>query len=81
MDKALLKYYEDQFSMLASDAWKELTKDLMDLVNNYSDIRNCDNNDMLQFRKGQLDILDFILNRKQFLEKGYEELTDDKTNI
>lgn len=72
----LQTYYEGQFDMLASPAWKEFEKDLKDMVDAISDIRSCDSPEMLQNRKGQLDILDFILNRKQFLEEGYKDLTN-----
>jgi hypothetical protein len=81
MDKTLQKYYEGQFDMMASDSWKELVADLVDLKDNYVDIRNCEDGNMLHFRKGQVDILEFIINRKEFLERGYEELTNAKENI
>ena len=81
MDKNLQKYYEQQFDMISSNAWKELVADLSDLLENYQNIRNCEDGNMLHFRKGQVDILEFIINRKEFLERGYEELTNAKENI
>jgi hypothetical protein len=42
----------------------------------YENVRHVDSADIMHFRKGQLDILDFIINRKQTLEQGYRDLTD-----
>jgi hypothetical protein len=74
MNNELEKYYDNAFTMMASDGWKDLIEDLTQLrnqVNNLTDIREAN---QLFFRQGQLDILDLILTRKQASEKVYEDL-------
>lgn len=44
----------------------------------YENIRNCDTGDKLQFRKGQVDILDYLIGLKDLSERAYEELNNEK---
>jgi hypothetical protein len=76
MDKELQKYYEGQFDMLSSKPWADLIEDLQNMSKAYENVRHVDSADIMHYRKGQLDILDFIINRKQTLEQGYKDLTD-----
>ena len=43
----------------------------------YENIRNCDN-DTFMLRKGQVDILDYIIGLKELSQAAYEELKDAK---
>lgn len=45
------------------------------MLENYQDIRNCDK-DTVEFRKGQVDILDYIIGLKSLSEQAYEELNE-----
>jgi hypothetical protein len=76
----LQKYYENQFTMMAMPGWADLIEDLQkikDATNNLSLVT--DAND-LYFRKGQIDILDLLLTRRDACGKAYEELKDE-TNL
>ena len=64
--------------MMSTKAWKQLIEDLLDMRTQYENIRNCDK-DTVEFRKGQVDILDYMVGLKDLSEKAYEELNE--TNI
>jgi hypothetical protein len=75
MSPELQQYYEDRLSMMSSRAWTQLIEDLLDMRTNYENIRNCDK-DTVEFRKGQVDILDYLIGLKDLSEKAYEELNE-----
>jgi len=74
MDKELQKYYENMFSMMASTGWKFLMEDLEKLKQQVENIRTVEDSQTLHYRRGQLDILDLLLNRKKTCEEIYDEL-------
>lgn len=80
MDKnlELQRYYEEAFSMFSSQGWKDLVEDMKALQSEVTKIENIKDEKDLWFRRGQLDILDLIVNRKQMCEKVYEELQNEK---
>jgi hypothetical protein len=77
MDKELQEYYENAFDMMSSKGWQDLLEDFSKLKANINDVTLTTDTQDLFFRKGQLDILDLILKRKEACEKIYEELTDE----
>ena len=76
MDKDLQKYYEDSFTMMSTQGWKDMMEDLQKLKSNINDVTLTTDTQDLFFRKGQLDILELVLNRRETCEKVYEELSD-----
>lgn len=76
MAPELQKYYENQFSMMATQGWADLVEDFQKLKESINDITLTTDTQDLFLRKGQLDILDLILKRKETCEKVYEELSD-----
>ena len=74
MDKELQTYYEESFSMMASQGWQLLMEDLEKLKQQVENIRTVEDAQTLHYRQGQLDILDLMLNRKKTCEEVYEEL-------
>lgn len=78
-DKELQAYYENQWGLFAQPGWKDLMEDLQklkDSVNNLSVVSDAHD---LYFRKGQIDILDLLLKRKEACEKVFEELSNDSS--
>jgi len=75
MSPELQQYYEDRLSMMSTKAWKQLIEDLLDMRTQYENIRTCDK-DTIEFRRGQVDILDYIVGLKDLSEKAYEELNE-----
>ena len=78
IDRELQTYYEQRFSMMATQGWKDLCEDAEKMLNNYQSIDSCSSNEELHFRKGQVDILKWLLNLKAVSEKAWEDLNAEK---
>jgi hypothetical protein len=76
MTPELQKYYEDRFSMMAMDGWKELTIDIDNMIESLNNISVIPDEKTLQFRKGELSILTWLKTLKEVSEKAYEELNE-----
>ena len=77
MDKELAQYYEETFSTMSNLGWKYLIEDLKELEKNLDNVRTVKDEHSLNYRLGQLDILDLILNRKKTCEEIYEQLNSE----
>lgn len=73
-DKDLQDFYEEQFSMFATKGWNDFIEDLQELYTAVDDLASIENEQTLWFRKGQLDIIQLILDRRSACEKVWEEL-------
>jgi vacuolar-type H+-ATPase subunit I/STV1 len=78
MEQSLQTYYEETFSMMATQGWKALMEDLEKLKQELENIRTVKDAQTLSYRQGQLDILDLILNRKKTCEDIYEQLQQEE---
>ena len=74
MDKELAKFYSEAFSMMATVGWKDFMEDIQKVKTNYNDLSTVTDTQELYFRKGQLDILNWLLGLKGSYEKTYEDL-------
>jgi hypothetical protein len=79
IDKDLEKYYEERFSMMTTKGWSDLIEDVQNLFDSYNDVGSIDTVEKFQKRKGQLDILKWILTLKDVSEQTYEELQNEET--
>ena len=77
MDKELQQYYEETFSMTASEGWKYFVEDMEKLKETVDSVSSTLNAEDLFFKKGQLDILTLILTRKKICEESYNQLIGD----
>jgi len=77
VDKAIQEYYEARFDMMASKGWKDLIEDIEKMTDAYDKIERLTGVEDLFYTKGQLDILNWIINLKQTSEEAYRELTDE----
>jgi hypothetical protein len=75
MDKALQKYYEDRFSMMASTGWTDLLDDAKEIFKAVNNLAPVTNEADLFFRKGQLDILQWFLSLRDSSASAYEQLS------
>jgi hypothetical protein len=78
MDKELEQYYLEKFSMMATKGWSLLMEDFQALKASLNDLSTVTDTQDLYFRKGQLDILNLVLQRKEICEKAYEELQHEE---
>jgi hypothetical protein len=77
MEQSLANYYDNQFSMMGSVGWKDLMEDLKQLTVSINDVTLATDTQDLYFRKGQLDILNLLLNRRKTCEEVYEQLLEE----
>ena len=78
MDKELQEYYENRFNMMATQGWVDLIEDVQDMFDSYNQINTADSLEELYKRKGQIDILQWLLTLKQVSEQSYEELENEE---
>lgn len=74
MDNKLQQYYESRFSMMATDGWKDLIEDAQTMFNSLNHVLSIQNEADLMVKKGQLDLLQWLINLKPASEQAYEQL-------
>jgi len=72
----LQKYYENRFSMMGSDGWKDLVEDIDSMIASLNNISVISDEQSLQFKKGELSILTWLKTLRQVSERAYEELNE-----
>jgi len=80
MDKKILNYYDNRFSMMSSPGWKDLMEDLQKMYDEYKSVQNCETSEDFHFAKGQVDILKYMLGLKDMSEKVYEDLCEEEAH-
>jgi len=76
LNPELQRYYENRFSMMGSDGWKELMEDIDTMISALNNISVIPDEQSLQFKKGELSILTWLKTLKQVSERAYEELNE-----
>ncbi len=74
MDKELQKYYDDRFSMMSTQGWLDLVTDLKEMQKAVDNLISVPDEKTLFFRKGQLDIILWVLTLRDTSAKAYEQL-------
>lgn len=76
MTPELQKYYEDRFSMMATQGWVDLLEDINNMATALNNISTVSDEKDLQFKKGELSILTWLKTLKQVSEQAYEDLNE-----
>jgi hypothetical protein len=76
MDKDLQAYYENRFDMMSSQGWKDLMEDVDKMSITYNNLFDVNTVEELHFKRGQIDILLWLLSLKEASETAWEELQD-----
>lgn len=63
--------------MMSTQGWADLLEDLQKLKDSLNNLSLVTDTQDLYFRKGQIDILDLILKRKDTCEQVYQELENE----
>lgn len=63
--------------MMTTQGWLDLVEDLNKLKDSLNNLSLVTDTQDLYFRKGQIDILDLILKRKDTCEQVYQELENE----
>ena len=77
MDKELQdleRFYENAFSMMSTQGWKDLMEDIERVKNSYDKLSAVTETHPLDFRRGQLDILEWLYGLKGLYEKAWEDI-------
>ncbi len=77
MDQELQKYYEERFTTMATQGWRDFIEDVENFYENYNRVNTIETFEEFHKRKGQLDILQWILSLKDVSEQTYEELQQE----
>jgi hypothetical protein len=78
MERELQDYYEDRFATMATKGWIDFIEDTQNLFDTYNKINTAESFEEFHKRKGQLDILQWILSLKDASEQAYEELQNEE---
>ena len=74
MDQETEQYYNRYFDLFRTVGWKQLIKDLSDNVLSINSVEATKDSNDLYLRKGQLNVLAYILNLEATMTTNYEEL-------
>jgi len=80
MTPELQKYYEDRFSMMATEGWTDLMVDVDGMSAALNNISAVDSEKQLQFKKGELSILTWLKTLREASSRSYEDLQGE-TNV
>jgi hypothetical protein len=76
MDIELQKYYEDRLDMCSTDAWKELMKDISEMLKYTDTLSSVSETHSVDFRKGEVSMMRWMLSVANISEETYMRLKD-----
>ena len=75
MDQETQLYYDNYFNLFSTDGWKQLTEELNQNALVINSVESTKDANDLYMRKGQLNVLAYILNLESTINSNYDELT------
>ena len=80
MNRELQDYYENRFAMMATPGWNELLEDIEVMIKATNTLDGLTTEQQLQFRKGELSIMNWIKTLRESSAEVYEQLQEDQKN-
>lgn len=77
MNKEIQKYYEDRFSMMATQGWKDLIEDLETMLAATDNLSGVNTIEQLHFKKGEVSIMNWLKNLRDASAEVYERLQEE----
>jgi hypothetical protein len=74
MQKELQDYYENRFSMMATQGWQDLLEDLDIMIKATDTLAGIDSEQQLYFKKGEMSILNWLKNLRDASAEVYDQL-------
>ena len=74
MTPELQAYYDARFSTMATQGWQDLVDDATEMFKAVNNLAPVVNEQDLYYRKGQLDILQWLLSLRDSSSAAYEQL-------
>ena len=75
MDEKLKQHYESMFEMFSCEAWNDWMKDVNAMFDANNHVLPIQDEKELQFKRGQLDVLQWLRSLKASYEASYAQLT------
>ena len=79
MTPELQKYYEDRFDLFSRPGWIDMMEDIDAMLTALNNVSTIADEKSLQFRKGEISILTWLVTLKEISERAYEDLNE--TNV
>jgi hypothetical protein len=76
MNPELQKYYEARFDVFSMPGWIDLIEDVDNMLNALNNVSTIADEKSLQFRKGEISILTWLVNLKEISARAYEDLNE-----
>jgi hypothetical protein len=76
MNPELQKYYEARFDLFLMPGWIDLIEDVDNMLNALNNVSTIADEKSLQFRKGEISILTWLVNLKEISARAYEDLNE-----
>ena len=76
MEPELQKYYEDRFDLFSQTGWRDLMEDVEAMLSAMNNVSTIADEKSLQFRKGEISILTWLITLKGVSERAYEDLNE-----
>ena len=80
MNRELQDYYENRFSMMATQGWADLLEDLELMISSTDTLGGIDTEQQLHFRKGELSIMNWIKTLRESSAEVYEQLQEESSS-
>jgi hypothetical protein len=77
MTPELEKFYDNAFSMMATEGWKDFMEDVKRIADSYDKLSSVTETHTLDFRRGQMDILNWMLGLRTAYEETYDQLQQE----
>ena len=72
----LSKFYDDAFDTMSTQVWKDLMEDILKVKDSYDKLSSVTETHTLDFRRGQMDILNWLYWLKGTYERTYKDLQE-----
>lgn len=79
MSKDDLEFYERRFDLFAEQGWTDLLEDFEQLKQNLSDLAPISTEQDLWYKKGQIEMINYLLQLKTLTEQAYEEAVNENS--
>ena len=77
MSQEDLEFYERRFDLFALKGWTDLVEDFEQLKKNLEDLAQISTEQDLWYRKGQVEMINYLIQLKTLTEQAYEELINE----
>jgi hypothetical protein len=74
MTPELQKYYTERLSMMGGQGWADLIEDIQRMIDSTDTLSGVDDLQKLHFRKGEINIMNWLKSLKEISNAAYEDL-------